>query len=594
MSRKGLKFSGRITPLFSNMLASTEVEEGEGSAQPTEPQPTPSLTQPMGKRVTGVVSNDKSSFRVLALETAKDAQAAKILKLKTRIKKLEKKCKPSISHHRAWLKCFKRLSMKNRLGKKEPVSKQERKSAKLGPTLDAFDDLDVDLAHVILSDNASSAVTYTSISSDSDVTIMSPMELEHHIPVYILKPVYLEYHVSLDDDIQIEDQPYAADASPSALSPGYIAESDPEEDPEEDSEEDLIDYAVDTDDDEENKEEEESLDDDDEEEEHLAPAVALSVVNPVPSAEIHIPFPSEEEVARLFALPTPPPSPLTPLSSPLPQIPSPPTHHLLPVHAPSTSHRADIPEVELPPWKRLLLTAPTPRFEIGESSTVVAARQLRSTLARRVDYGFVDTLDASIHASEQRAMARHQDAQDDGVALRDEVDTLRSDLKNMAPKGTTRSTPATTTTTTTLMTDAQLKALIDQGVADALATRDTNRSRNGEDSHDFRTSVKRQAPLAHFITKLPKTSNSYDTIWVIVYSLTKSAHFLPMRENDSMGKLAKLYLKEVVMRHGIPLSIICDCDGRFSYHTSIKAALFEVLYGRKHRSPVCWAEVGDA
>ncbi|GJS82521.1 hypothetical protein Tco_0749062 [Tanacetum coccineum] len=46
MSRKGLNFSGRITPLFSNMLASTEVEEGEGSEQPTEPQPTPSPTQP--------------------------------------------------------------------------------------------------------------------------------------------------------------------------------------------------------------------------------------------------------------------------------------------------------------------------------------------------------------------------------------------------------------------------------------------------------------------------------------------------------------------------------------------------------------------
>ncbi|GJW94710.1 hypothetical protein Tco_0174382, partial [Tanacetum coccineum] len=87
------------------------------------------------------------SNRVLALDTAKDAQAAKILRLKTRIKKLEKKSKPSISHYRAWLKSVKRLSMKNRLGKKEPVSKQGRKTIKLGPTLDVFDDLDADLAH---------------------------------------------------------------------------------------------------------------------------------------------------------------------------------------------------------------------------------------------------------------------------------------------------------------------------------------------------------------------------------------------------------------------------------------------------------------
>ncbi|GJX65521.1 putative reverse transcriptase domain-containing protein [Tanacetum coccineum] len=67
-----------------------------------------------------------------------------------------------------------------------------------------------------------------------------------------------------------------------------------------------------------------------------------------------------------------------------------------------------------------------------------------------------------------------------------------------------------------------------------------------------------------FITKLPKTSGGYDTIWVIVDHLTKSAHFFPMRENDSMDKLARLYLKEVVTRHGIPVSIICDRDGRFT------------------------------
>ncbi|GJY90275.1 hypothetical protein Tco_0505471 [Tanacetum coccineum] len=87
------------------------------------------------------------SQQVLDLQKAKDAQAAEILKLKTRIKKLEKKCKPSISHHRAWLRSVSRLSRTKKLGKKESVSKQGRKNAKPGPTLDAFDDLDADLAH---------------------------------------------------------------------------------------------------------------------------------------------------------------------------------------------------------------------------------------------------------------------------------------------------------------------------------------------------------------------------------------------------------------------------------------------------------------
>ncbi|GKC46297.1 putative reverse transcriptase domain-containing protein, partial [Tanacetum coccineum] len=67
-----------------------------------------------------------------------------------------------------------------------------------------------------------------------------------------------------------------------------------------------------------------------------------------------------------------------------------------------------------------------------------------------------------------------------------------------------------------------------------------------------------------FITKLPRTSSGYDNICVIVDRLTKSAHFLPMRENDSLDKLTRLYLKEVVTRHEIPVSIICDRDGRFT------------------------------
>ncbi|GJZ49825.1 putative reverse transcriptase domain-containing protein [Tanacetum coccineum] len=162
-----------------------------------------------------------------------------------------------------------------------------------------------------------------------------------------------------------------------------------------------------------------------------------------------------------------------------------------------------------------------------------------------------------------------------------------------------------------------------------------------------------------FITKLPKSSQGFDTIWVIVDRLTKSAHFLPIREKYLLDKLARLYLNRIVARHGIPVSIICDRDGRFtsnfwrsfqkalgtdlsmstayhpqtdrqsertiqtledmlracvidfgngwvkhlplvefsynnSYHASIKAAPYEALYGRKCRSPVCWAEVGEA
>nr|GEV41688.1 retrotransposable element Tf2 [Tanacetum cinerariifolium] len=67
-----------------------------------------------------------------------------------------------------------------------------------------------------------------------------------------------------------------------------------------------------------------------------------------------------------------------------------------------------------------------------------------------------------------------------------------------------------------------------------------------------------------FITKLPKSSQGFDTIWVIVDRLTKSAHFLPIRENDPMDKLARLYLDRIVTRHETPISIICDRDRRFT------------------------------
>ncbi|GJY41652.1 retrotransposon protein, putative, ty3-gypsy subclass [Tanacetum coccineum] len=70
----------------------------------------------------------------------------------------------------------------------------------------------------------------------------------------------------------------------------------------------------------------------------------------------------------------------------------------------------------------------------------------------------------------------------------------------------------------------------------------------------------------NFITKLPKSSSGYDTIWVIVDRLTKSAHFLPIREDYKTEKLAKIYVNEIVARHGVPVSIISDRDGRFTSH----------------------------
>ncbi|KAD7480443.1 hypothetical protein E3N88_03579 [Mikania micrantha] len=153
------------------------------------------------------------------------------------------------------------------------------------------------------------------------------------------------------------------------------------------------------------------------------------------------------------------------------------------------------------------------------------------------------------------------------------------------------------------------------------------------------------------ITKLP-------TIWVVVDRLTKSAHFLPIRESYSSEKMAETYVREVVSRHGVPVTIVSDRDTRFtshfwrnfqeelgtkllistayhpqtdgqsertiqtledmlraciidfggswddylplaefsynnSYHSSIGMPPYEMLYGRKCCTPVCWGEVGQ-
>ncbi|GKD76580.1 hypothetical protein Tco_1339201, partial [Tanacetum coccineum] len=188
-----------------------------------------------------------------------------------------------------------------------------------------------------------------------------------------LLPDYVPALEHADDEIVAEDQLDAEDASPTGQSPDYVSESDPEadseEDDDEDPEEDPVDYSVDGGDDEDDEDEpsEEDKDDDDvemeadedeEEEEHPAPVdsvvVALPAADQAQSVEetesfetdeyantppphpaycvttrISIPAPvptpvwSDAEVVRLLAISTPPSSPLSPWSSPLPQIPSP-------------------------------------------------------------------------------------------------------------------------------------------------------------------------------------------------------------------------------------------------------------------------------
>ncbi|GJY60263.1 reverse transcriptase domain-containing protein [Tanacetum coccineum] len=84
------------------------------------------------------------------------------------------------------------------------------------------------------------------------------------------------------------------------------------------------------------------------------------------------------------------------------------------------------------------------------------------------------------------------------------------------------------------------------------------------------------------VTKLPRSSNRYDAIWVIVDRLTKSAHFLPIHEDYKMEKLARIYINEIVARHGVSMSIISDRDGRFASH--LWQALQKALGTKLHMS----------
>ncbi|GKD02127.1 hypothetical protein Tco_1177101, partial [Tanacetum coccineum] len=344
----------------------------------------------------------------------------------------------------------------------------------------------------VMSDSDESGVTYTEISSTFEVLsdigspgvvpspnyIPGPEEPQSPPP---LEPIYPEYMPQEDEVFSAEEQPLPAAALPTAQSPDYVPESDPEADPKEDDdedpEEDHVDYAADggddgDDEDESSKDDEDDIeaDDDKEEEEHPAPAdsvvVALPAADQAPSAiSILAPVPtpvwSDAKVARLLAISTPPSSPLSPWSSPLPHIPFPPLppipspsllvspplpvsspvpgastfHSLLlpppiilshtrpaapssgtpPLHLLFTDRREDRPEVTLPPRKRL-------------------GREIRRDPERDVGYGITDSWDEIVETlqgapvSTDTELGRHMTAFETWV--RQDTDKIYTRLDN--------------------------------------------------------------------------------------------------------------------------------------------------------------------
>ncbi|GKD05618.1 hypothetical protein Tco_1180592, partial [Tanacetum coccineum] len=223
------------------------------------------------------------------------------------------------------------------------------------------------------------------------------------LPDFVPNPVYPEYITQEDKVFLAEEQPLPAAASPTTQSPDYVPESDPkanlEEDDDEDHEEDPVDYPADRgddgDDEDESSEDDDvdiEADDDDEEEEHPTPVDSTTVALPAAdqalsmeetepfetdkfaatppphpayrvtariSIPVLVPTPvwSDAEVARLLAISTPPSSPLSPWSSPLPQIPSPP---LLSILSPLPPPITQIPSPPLPVSSPVPVLYPSP------------------------------------------------------------------------------------------------------------------------------------------------------------------------------------------------------------------------------------------
>nr|GFA98851.1 hypothetical protein [Tanacetum cinerariifolium] len=197
----------------------------------------------------------------------------------------------------------------------------------------------------------------------SPTYVPDPIELDEHVPVYVSKPKHPEYHAPSHDDIQVEDQPHADNASPTAESPRYIADSDSMgEDDDKDPEEDPNEEHEPEDDDEGPKK--------DPNEGHEPEDEATKEEEPSQGSDETKPF--EEDKTAV----TPPP----------------PKYRGARISAPLGHRKAmirmsdDILEEDMPPRRRFVLTAPLPGCDVAESST--AAR------APRGQYDFVDTVEA--------------------------------------------------------------------------------------------------------------------------------------------------------------------------------------------------------
>ncbi|GKB66513.1 hypothetical protein Tco_0927925 [Tanacetum coccineum] len=163
---------------------------------------------------------------------------------------------------------------------------------------------------------------------------------------------------------------------------------------------------------------------------------ARQLLEQAPHSPEYIPDPMELEDHVPVYIPEPEhPKDLVPAKDEAPTPPLPPFFlspripSLLPVPlpTPSTSCRADIPETDTPPRKRLLLTTPRPECEVGESFSAAAARQPGPTMVHRVDYSLVDTMETRFRDTKRRMMTALEmvNMRKDHAAVRVEIEVLR-------------------------------------------------------------------------------------------------------------------------------------------------------------------------